>query len=168
MTLPLLVWLLSTSVLPQLHPENSCHPQLYNINEQKATALTHTLHFDFLANCSLEFNYVLLKWLWENTAAPLAYDVITGQLLHCWSLIKTKLSSGGYGLSRPRKLTRARGDKQIRLFSWCYLPTAAVRLAKHQLSPRCWAVTGCRSAFKCVLQTRAMRHTGPEWPQKRH
>lgn len=77
---------------------------------------THTLHWDFLANCSPEFSSVLLKWLWENTAAPLVYDVITGQLLHCWSLIKTELSSGGYGLSRPRQLTTARPDKQVRLF----------------------------------------------------
>lgn len=143
-------------------------PQTYNISRAKATASTCTLHLDFLANCSPELNYVLLKWLWENTAAPLVYDVITGQLLHCWSLIKTKLSSGGYGLSRPLQLTRARGDKQICLFFRCHLPHAALWSAKHGWSPRRWAVTQCYDKFRCVLQTHAMCHTGSAWPQERH
>lgn len=108
---------------------------------------------------------MLLKWLWENTAAPLVYDVITGQLLHCWSLIKTKLSSGGYRLSRPLQLTRARGDKQICLFFWCHLPHTILWSAKQGWSPRCWAVTECYRKFRCVLQTHTMRHTGCAWPR---
>lgn len=107
---------------------------------------------------------MLLKWLWENTAAPLVYDVITGQLLHCWSLIKTKLSSGGYGLSRPLQLTRAGGDKQICLFFWSHLPHAALWSVKHGPSPHRWALTERDGRLRCVLETQAMHQTGCAWP----
>lgn len=98
---PGMFWYPGQHLRPISHEDTPSSLTLKIITIMQKLVFTPTLHLHFLADCSAEFSSLLLKWLWENTAASREYDVITGRLLQCWSLIKTKPSSVSHRLSGP-------------------------------------------------------------------